>query len=70
MAVATTISDTAPSTPVAGQIWFESDSGKTFIYYDSQWVEVGGGIAGATGASGIAAQSDDETVIIGFRVFS
>jgi len=64
------ISDTPPVSPTAGQLWYESDSGKTFIYYDSQWVEVGGGIAGATGASGIAAQSDDETVIIGFRVFS
>lgn len=50
-----TISDTAPSAPVAGQIWFESDTGKTFIYYDSQWVEVGTqplGPSGPTGATG------------------
>ncbi len=57
-----TISDTAPSTPTAGQIWFESDTGKTFIYYDSQWIEVGTqplgpsgptGPVGATGPTGI-----------------
>ena len=43
-----TISDTAPSSPSAGQIWFESDTGKTFVYYDSTWVEVGGGSGGSS----------------------
>lgn len=43
------ISDTPPSSPSVGQIWYESDTGKTFVYYDSFWVEVGGG-----GANGIA----------------
>jgi len=38
-----TISDTPPSSPSAGQIWFESDTGKTFVYYDSFWIEIGGG---------------------------
>lgn len=50
-----TISDTAPGTPVAGQIWFESDTGKTFVYYDSQWIEIGAqplGQVGPTGPSG------------------
>lgn len=36
-----TVSDTAPSSPAAGQIWYESDTGKTFVYYDSFWIEVG-----------------------------
>ena len=51
-----TISDTEPSSPSAGQIWFESDTGKTFIYYDSQWVEVGTqplGPSGPTGPTGV-----------------
>lgn len=50
-----TISDAAPSAPVAGQIWFESDTGKTFVYYDSSWIEVGAqplGQIGPTGPSG------------------
>jgi hypothetical protein len=36
-----TVSDTAPSSPATGQIWYESDTGRTFVYYDSFWVEVG-----------------------------
>jgi len=50
-----TISDSAPGSPSAGNLWFESDTGKTFIYYgdgsSNQWVEIGG-------ASGIAGGSD------------
>ena len=42
-----TISDTAPATPTTGQIWFDSTVGKTFVYYDSQWIEVGGVGVGA-----------------------
>lgn len=37
-----TISDTAPASPLAGQLWFQSTNGKTFVYYDSSWIEVGG----------------------------
>lgn len=36
-----TVSDTAPGSPSVGQIWYESDTGKTFVYYDSFWIEVG-----------------------------
>lgn len=35
------ISDSAPSSPTAGDLWYESDSGRTYIYYDSSWVEIG-----------------------------
>ena len=48
-----TVSDTAPSSPVAGQVWFESDTAKTFVYYDSQWIEIG-----ALAAAGIVTMSD------------
>jgi hypothetical protein len=58
-----TISDTPPSSPVTGQIWYESDTGKTFVYYDSFWIEIVGstgaqGPTGATGATGAAGSSD------------
>lgn len=47
-----TISDTPPSSPSPGALWWESDSGSLWIYYNdgntSQWV----GIAAATGGSG------------------
>jgi hypothetical protein len=37
-----TISSGAPVSPSAGEMWFDSDTGQTFIYYDSSWVEIGG----------------------------
>jgi hypothetical protein len=40
-----TVSDNTPSSPSAGDLWYESDTGKTFIYYDSFWVEIGNGSA-------------------------
>jgi hypothetical protein len=38
-------SATAPSTPEPGDIWFNTTTGSTYIYYDSYWVGVGGGTA-------------------------
>jgi hypothetical protein len=38
------ISETAPSSPSAGDTWFDSSTGKTYIYYvdanSSQWIEM------------------------------
>lgn len=38
--------DTKPSTPVDGQVWFNSATGKTYVYYEDgtsgQWVEIFG----------------------------
>ena len=40
-----TVQDTAPSSPDPGDMWFESDTGNTLVYYEdantSQWVEIG-----------------------------
>ena len=52
-----TISDTAPATPTTGQIWFDSTVGKTFVYYDSQWIEVGGVGVGARMVSSSSAST-------------
>lgn len=58
------ISSTPPSNPSVGQGWFDSTTGKTYVYYEdidsSQWVEITGtpgprglqGLAGADGATG------------------
>ncbi len=51
------VSETAPSSPTAGDGWFDSASGKFFLYYDSYWVEFGTasgpqGPAGADGTNG------------------
>jgi len=54
-------SDTPPTSPSDGQMWFDTDGGGAFVYYEdtdsSQWVEVIGsagadGAAGATGPAG------------------
>ena len=40
-----TVSVTPPADPEAGNLWFESDTGNTLVYYTdantSQWVEIG-----------------------------
>lgn len=42
-----TVSTTAPVSPSEGDMWFESDTGRTYVYYDSYWVEVGAVSAGS-----------------------
>jgi hypothetical protein len=55
-----TASDTAPTSPSAGDLWFKSDTGALYVYYtdadSSQWVGVSGP-AGADGAAGAAGAS-------------
>jgi hypothetical protein len=36
-----TISSSAPSSPTAGSLWFDSDTAQTYVYYDSAWIEIG-----------------------------
>lgn len=50
-----TTSTTAPASPALGDLWFESDTGKTFIYYDSFWVEICGAL--------VAESSDGATTL-------
>lgn len=39
--IVTTLSDTAPDSPLTGRLWYESDTGATFVYNGSAWVEIG-----------------------------
>ncbi len=34
-----TVSDTAPGSPTVGDMWYESDTGIMYVYYDLVWVE-------------------------------
>ena len=48
-----TVQDGVPSSPSAGDLWFESDTGKTIVYYDdgvgaAQWVEIGHSVDSST----------------------
>lgn len=53
-----TISDTVPSAPSAGDVWFDSVDGIAYIYYNdgdtSQWVEIGNQTVGPVGPTGPA----------------
>lgn len=49
------VSATAPSSPVEGDAWFNSESGRTYLYYDSYWVEVGAALSGQDGTPGVVA---------------
>ena len=62
-----TASDTAPSSPSAGDLWYKSDTNALYVYYNdgdsSQWVGVSGP-AGATGAAGAAATGYGQVPIV------
>jgi hypothetical protein len=49
-----TVSDTPPGSPIAGDLWWESDTGTLWVYYtdvnSSQWVAVNSGGAAPSGA--------------------
>ena len=49
---------TPPLDPVAGDVWFDTENGAVFVYYDNFWVEIGttefGGATGPTGDTGVA----------------
>jgi len=52
-----TTSDTAPGSPVDGDLWYDSIGGRTYVYYDdgssSQWVDASPqGIGGGGGGGG------------------
>lgn len=47
------ISETAPTDPEQGDVWFNSTDGRAYIYYDSTWVDLNPGIAGPIGPAGI-----------------
>jgi hypothetical protein len=55
-----TVSETPPASPSSGDLWFESDTTRTYVYYDSFWVEVG-----AAGMAAIAADAAPASPVTG-----
>lgn len=47
-----TVSETAPADPAEGDMWFASAEAKTYVYYDSAWVEMSPAVQGPTGPTG------------------
>ena len=60
-----TVSDTAPGSPSEGDLWYKSDTGRTYVYYDSYWVEIDTSQKGDTGATGPAANSFEIIAVSG-----
>jgi hypothetical protein len=50
----TVVSETSPSTPQVGDLWYNSSLGRMFVYYDSYWVDSNPGIIGPSGPTGPA----------------
>ncbi len=49
-----TPSDTAPTSPQLGDVWFNTTSGRAYVYYDLFWVELLPNTSGPTGPTGSA----------------
>jgi hypothetical protein len=47
-----TADSTPPSNPTVGKLWYDSVTGRTYIYFDSNWVDTNPSIPGQTGATG------------------
>jgi hypothetical protein len=64
-----TVSETAPSSPVTGDAWFNSSNSQMYLYYDGYWIETSNSYLGATGPTGPAgsgdggAGDDDQTIL-------
>ena len=53
------VSETPPSSPSEGDIWYNSTTGQTFVYYDSFWVENIAGVPGPQGPEGPIGETGD-----------
>ena len=65
-ATSVTVSDTAPTSPSSGDLWYKSDEGQLKIYYNdgnsSQWVDTGGNSGtGGGGTPGGATVTTNDT---------
>jgi hypothetical protein len=57
-----TISETAPASPTAGNVWFNSTEGTSYIYYDSFWVPISPPKAAITVISSASAPANTNVV--------
>ena len=45
---------TPPANPLTGQVWYNTETGRAYIYYDSFWIEFSPGFTGQQGPQGPA----------------
>lgn len=62
------VSDTAPASPVAGNIWFKSDTGKLFVYVNdgdsSQWIQPSTPVPNISTFQNITIKDSDSSTIV------
>lgn len=46
------VSGTAPENPTEGTLWFDTNSGKIYVYYNGTWIDAVPSFAGPTGSQG------------------
>jgi hypothetical protein len=72
------VSATQPTPPYSGQVWVNTNDGRTYVYDDTEWFEAYGnyqGLQGLTGIQGVIGQSieatyDTDQGVISGQVFS
>lgn len=72
-----TISSSSPSSPLVGDLWFNSSNGRMYVYYNdedsNQWIEIAGaegpvGPVGPTGPTGPMGTIDSQTEVFAINV--
>ena len=58
-----TVSETPPTSPETGDVWYNSTNGRQFVYYDSYWVESTTAIVGQTGGTSGIIDGGDATSV-------
>jgi len=62
-----TVSDSAPTSPLSGQLWWDSSVGNLAIYYNdgdsSQWVDAVNTVAGGSSSSSSSGSSSTGTIV-------
>lgn len=64
-----TVSDTPPTSPSEGDLWYDSTDGSTYVYYDSFWVETTSAYVGPSGSTRVAEVSSDIQLYADYRYF-
>lgn len=64
-----TVSTTAPSSPAAGDLWWNSEEGNLKIYYadgtSSQWVDASNAVSGSASSSATTAGAETNFLLMG-----
>lgn len=49
-----TVDDSAPLNPTEGQLWFDTNTGILFVYYDNGWIQPSSAFAGGDSQGGVS----------------